>query len=238
MIVCNYNIVILLQHAAVDAADADTTDIIVVVNGGDQHLQRRRFISLRGGDVFQDGVEKRSEIRARFIRRIGGGAGAPGAPQHGAVELLIGCVQLQQQLQNLISNLVKACVGLIDFVYDDDHGVVQLQRSLQNKARLRHGALGCIHQQNNAVDHFQNALYLAAEIGMARGVNDIDFGSLIVHGGVFGKDGDASFPLQSVAVHHALFGCLIFPVNAALLQHFVNQRCFAVVDMGDDRNVS
>ena len=35
-----------------------------------------------------------------------------------------------------------------------------------------HTALGCIDQQQNAVDHLQNALDLAAEVRVARGVDD------------------------------------------------------------------
>ena len=57
-------------------------------------------------------------------------------------------------------------------------------------------------------------------------------------GGILGQNGDAPLPLQIAGVHDPLHGGLIFPIDAALLQHFVHQRGLAVVDMGNDGNIS
>ena len=57
-------------------------------------------------------------------------------------------------------------------------------------------------------------------------------------GGVFGQDGDATLPLQISGVHNPLHSRLIFPVDAALLQHLVHQGGLAVVYVGDDCNVA
>ena len=73
---------------------------------------------------------------------------------------------------------------------------------------------------------------------MARGVHDVDFGILIFHRRVLGQDGDAPLPLQVAGVHDPVHGGLIFPVNTALLQHLVHQGGLAVVNVGDDRDVS
>ena len=45
--------------------------------------------------------------------------------------------------------------------------MTQLQRPAEDEAGLGHGALGGVHQQDHAVDHLQDALHLAAEVGMA-----------------------------------------------------------------------
>mgnify|MGYP007025271457 CR=1 FL=1 len=45
--------------------------------------------------------------------------------------------------------------------------------------RLRHGAFKSVHHQDDPVDHFQDALHLTAEIGMAGSVDNIDFCILI-----------------------------------------------------------
>ncbi len=59
-----------------------------------------------------------------------------------------------------------------------------------------------------------------------------------MNGRVFCQNGDASLPLQVVGVHHALHHGLIFPVNAALLQHLVHQGGLAVVNVGDDGDIA
>ena len=73
---------------------------------------------------------------------------------------------------------------------------------------------------------------------MARGVHDVDFGVAVLNGGVFGENGDAPLPLQVAGVHDPVHDLLVLPVDAALLQHLVHQRGLAVVDVGDDRNIS
>ena len=62
--------------------------------------------------------------------------------------------------------------------------------------------------------------------------------SLVPDGGVLGQDGDAPLPLQVAGVHHPVHHLLVLPVDAALLEHLVHQGGLAVVDVGDDGNVS
>ena len=51
------------------------------------------------------------------------------------------------------------------------------------------------------------------------------------------QNGYAPLPLYIIRVHDPLGCFLIFSVHAALLEHFVDQGGFAMVDMGDDRNI-
>ena len=73
---------------------------------------------------------------------------------------------------------------------------------------------------------------------MSRGVDDVDFHAVVMDCGIFRKDGDAAFAFKGVAVHNAIFNLLILAEGATLFKHFVNQRGFAVVDVGDNCNVS
>ena len=88
---------------------------------------------------------------------------------------------------------------------------------LQHEPRLGHGALSRVDEQQNAVDHLQNALDLAGEIGVARGVDDVDLIIFIVYGGVFRQNRDAALALKIAGVHDSVCHHLIFAVNAALL---------------------
>ena len=238
VIVAHRDLLILLQHAPLDASDGDAAHKLVVVDGADQHLEGLVKVGLRRGDIVQNGVEQRLQVGAHHVGGVAGGAVAGGTEQHGAVQLLGSGIQIQQQFQHLIDDLVDALVGPVDLVDDHDDPVAQLQRAAQHEAGLGHGAFGGVHQQDNAVDHLQDALHLAAEVGVARGIHDVDLGVAVLDGGVLGQNGDAALTLQIVGVHDALYGLLIFTVYAALLQHLIHQRGLAVVNVGDNGDVS
>ena len=73
---------------------------------------------------------------------------------------------------------------------------------------------------------------------MARGVHNVDFGFTVLNGGVFGENGNAALPLQVARVHDPVHSGLIFPVDAALLEHLVHQGGLAMVNVSNDGNVA
>ena len=73
---------------------------------------------------------------------------------------------------------------------------------------------------------------------MAGCVNDVDLGIFVHDGGIFGENGYSSFPLDIVGVHDTFCHLLAFPEHAALLQQFVHQSGFAVVNMCNDCYIS
>ena len=56
--------------------------------------------------------------------------------------------------------------------------------------------------------------------------------------GVLGEDRDAALALEVAGVHDAVHDGLIFAVDAALLEHLVDQGGLAVVNVGDDGDIS
>ena len=238
MIIAHGDLLVLLQCAPLNASDGYPAHKLVVVNGGHQHLERLVHIGLGGGNILQNGVEQGLEIRAHHIGRVGGYALPRGTEQHGGIQLFLRGVQIQQQLQHLVHHLMDALVGPIDLVHHHDDPVPHLQSTTQHKAGLWHRALGGVHQQNHAVDHLQNTLHLAAEVSVARGVHNIDLCVAVANGGIFGQNGNAALTLQVIGVHDTIHGLLILPVHTTLLEHFVHQSGLAVVDMGDDGNIS
>ena len=126
-------------------------------------------------------------------------------------------------------------VKLIDY----NNGLEANGQSLpQNKARLGHGALKGIYQQQYAVGHIEYPLYLSTKVGVTRGINDVNFSSLPCYGYVLGQDGDAAFAFQVVVVHHQLTGMLVFLKEFAGHQHFIHNGGFAVVNVRNYCDVS
>ena len=113
-----------------------------------------------------------------------------------------------------------------------------LEGLLRDEAGLRHRAVDRIDQQQHAVDHRQHALDLAAEVGVARRVDDVD--PVVAPGdrGVLGEDRDAAFALERVRIHDALLHVLARVERAGLTQQLVDERGLAVVDVRDDRDVA
>jgi hypothetical protein len=56
--------------------------------------------------------------------------------------------------------------------------------------------------------------------------------------GVLREDGDPALALEVVGIHHPLDEVLVRGEGARLLQQLVDQGRFAVVDVGDDGDVS
>ena len=71
-------------------------------------------------------------------------------------------------------------------------------------------------------------LHLPAKVCMPGCVHGVEGVRPVLHGSVLGQDGDASLPLQGVAVHEAL----AWQHGAAGGQQAVEQRCLSSVHMG------
>ena len=73
---------------------------------------------------------------------------------------------------------------------------------------------------------------------MARGINDVNLDALVLAGAVLGQNGDAALTLNIAGVHNALGHLLVGTESTGLLQHLVDQRGLAVVNVSNDRNIA
>ncbi len=238
VVVADGDFLTLMDRSPADAADHDAADVFVVIDGRDHHLEGAVGISFRRVDVLQDLIKQRPQIGALHLWCEGSGAVPPGTEDHRAVQLFVTGVQIHQKLQNLLLDFVKPGVGAVDLVDHYDDLVPQLHGLLQHETGLGHGTLKSIYQQQDAVHHLEHPLHFAAEIGVAGGVDDVDLHAVIGAGRVLCEDGNAPLPLQIVGVHDTVLNDLILPESAALLEHLVYQRGFAMVNVGDDGDVS
>ena len=147
-------------------------------------------------------------------------------------------VEIDEQIVDLVQHFLRAGVGAVDLVDDDDRRQLGFERLARDVARLRQRAFAGVHQKHDAVDHLQGALDFAAEIAVAGRVDNVDLDVVIEDGGVLGQNRDAALALQFVRVHDALDVVLVGAKRAALLQHGVDQRGLAVVDVRDDGDIA
>ena len=113
-------------------------------------------------------------------------------------------------------------IAAVDLVDQHDRPQAQAQRLAEHELGLRQRAFGGVDQQDHTVDHRQDPFDLAAEVGMARRIDDVDARALPHDRGRLGKNGDSALTLEVVGVHGAFGDLLIVAKGAALLQQAVH----------------
>ena len=157
--------------------------------------------------------------------------------EHGEVEHVLVGVEVDEEVVDLVEDFLRARVGAVDLVDDDDRGELGFEGLREHVAGLRQRAFGGVDEEHDAVDHLERALDFAAEVGVAGRVDDVDLVVVVVERGVLGEDGDAALALEVVGVHDALGDGFVGAEGAGLAQHGVDERGLAVVDVGDDGDV-
>ncbi len=188
--------------------------------------------------MLDDRFEQRPEIDPHAFLFFRGRAGLRVRVQHRKVELFFGRVEIDEQVVDLVQHFLRPGVRAIDLVDDDDRREPALERLAQHEPGLRQRTFGRVDQQHHAVDHRQRPLHLAAKIGVAGRIDDVDQDVVVVNGGVFRKDGDPALPLEFVAVHGAFRDAFVGAERPALVEQGIDEGGLAVVDVGDDGDVT
>ena len=81
-------------------------------------------------------------------------------------------------------------------------------------------------------------LHFAAEISVARGIDDIDPIAVPLKGRVLGANGDPFLALEIHRVHYPLLHLLIGAKGSGLPQQLIDERGLAVVDVCNDGDVA
>ena len=190
------------------------------------------------GHFLQNGFQQGNHVHVFVLRCVPGVAVHRAGVDDGEVQLLVGGLQFHHEVEHLVHHFFGATAGPVDLVDDHHDAQSQRQRMLEHEARLRHGPFERVDDEQRAVGHVEHALHLAAEVGMAGRVDDVDLHVLIGDGDVLGKDGDAALALLVVGVEHALFHLLVLAEHAGRVQQAVDHRGLAMVNVRDDGDVA
>ncbi len=227
----------LPQNAVPHAQQGEPAHVGRGVEVRDERLQRVLGVVRR----CRDRLEQRLEERAEIVRQRGGVE--PGLPvardrvDDRELDLVGRGVEVEEELVHLVHDLLDSRVGPVDLVDDEHDGQAALERLAQHEAGLRERPLRGVDEQEDAVDHRQATLDLAAEIGMAGRVDDVDLRAVQAHRGVLGEDRDALLPLEIAGVHDPLGHVLVGPKRPGLPEHGVDEGGLPVVDVRHDGDV-
>ena len=86
--------------------------------------------------------------------------------------------------------------------------------------------------------HVEDTFDLAAEVGMARGVDDVDLNALVVDGNILGRIGHAALTFLIVRIEDAFGDFLVFSEYVGSPKKAIDHGRLSVVDVRDDCDVA
>ena len=190
------------------------------------------------GNGRDDGLKERLQVHAGDGHVGGRRPCLRHCVKHGEIKLRLVRVQIDEKIVNLVQNFLRPRVGPVNLVDHHDRLELGFESLGQHVAGLRQRPLGRVHQQHDAVNHLEGALDLAAEVGVAGGIDDVDLAAFENDRRVLGENGDTPLPLQFIRVHHPIRHLLVGAEGAGLPQHGINESGLTVVNMGDDGDIT
>ena len=154
------------------------------------------------------------------------------------LDLVLVGAEVHEQLVDLVDDLGRAGVAPVDLVDRDDDRQPARHRLLEHVAGLRQRALRGVDEEQHRVDHQQAALHLAAEVGVAGRVHDVQAHAAVLMPvclAMIVMPFSRSRSIESITRSATTW---LTRNDARLAQHRVDERRLAVVDVGDDGEVA
>ena len=121
-----------------------------------------------------DRVKDGFDVVALLAECCGRPAIAGGGVDDGKIQCVVGGFEGDKEVEDFIDHIVGAGVGAVNLVDDDNRLELVFKGLAEDESRLRHRTFKGMDQQQDAVGHLEDALHLAAEVGVAGGVEDVD----------------------------------------------------------------
>ena len=138
------------------------------VEVGDERLEGCIGVVERRRDAVDDGVEQRHEVGPDVVGRGAGPSGPGVGVEDGEAHLVLVGVEVEEELLDLVDDLVTRASARSTLFTTTTTGSRASRVLRSTKRGLRQRPLGCVDQEEHAVDHGQPPLHLAAEVGVAR----------------------------------------------------------------------
>ena len=219
------DLVLGVDRAVHDADQGDDAAVGVEVRIEDQRLERSAGIARRRRDALHDGLEQLVDAEAglsgREDRVVGGDL---------------------QAIFDFRAHALGVGSGQVDLVDGGDDLEVGVHGEQRVGNRLRLDALRGVDDEHRALAGGKRAADLVGEVHVARGVDEVELVGLPVvclvqDANRLRFDRDAALALDVHGVQN-LVDHIALGDGMRHLQHAVGQRRLAMVDMGDDREVS
>ncbi len=166
------DLLVRLHFTALDAADADDANVVVVVQLGDLHLQRAIKVNVRCRYAIDDSLIQRSHILSHIFVIQTRNTVQRGSVNDREVQLFVGSIKVNEQVEYLINNPVRARARTVNFV-DNNNRLQTVGKSfLGDEARLRHRTIKGINHQQHRIYHGHDTFNFTTEVGVPRGIND------------------------------------------------------------------
>ncbi len=165
-------------------------------------------------------------------------AAEAGGVADGEVELFIVGAEFDEEVKGEVEGAVGVGVGAVDLVEDDDGAQADLEGLGEDKTGLGHRPFLGVDEEEDAVDKAEDALDFSGKVGVARGVDNINFVIFKENTSMFGKDGDPALFFLVVAVHDPFRNFFIVAEDVGLFEEAVEHGGFAMVDVGDDGDIA
>ncbi len=201
-------------------------------------LQRMAFLVDGRRNVREQCFEERAQIVGQVVRGRSCATCSGVAIDDRELDLGLVGIEIEEQLVDLVDHRLDSRIGPVDLVDDEDHGQSSFECLAQDEPRLRQRALARVDEQQHAVHHGECALDLPAEIGVSGRVDDVDLDVAETNRRVLGQDRDALLTLEIHRVEDSFGDVLVRPERSGLPEHRVHEGRLAVVDVGDDRDVT
>jgi len=163
-----------------NTSDGNTTDEVGVVEighekgeggvevGRGRRNNRKNSVKKRGHSL---GFDFRGDFPFPLQGRV---ALLGGSVDGGKVELGVGGVEFQKEIEDLIEDFFRIGVFPIDLIENNDGLGANGEGFSENEFSLGLGTFGSVDDEEYPVDHAEDTFDFSTEVGVAGGVDDVD----------------------------------------------------------------